>query len=233
MLQIARILDDGKAVILASMTDTRHTRERLITAAMRVIEKEGESGVRIRDICKATNTVAPSVYYFFGDRLGLVRAAQASRYQTTLGVLHNQFAESAYRCKNKAEFTKLAHKFLRVIFSKNRDSFRSTRVSVLGYAQSDHLLARELADMHEHVNKISAEPFRFAQAKGWIDHDLDPQMFYSWLIGVINGRALIELNGQHQKSAEWDQIAIRSICRLLGIDEFKSTKKPRRTRATS
>lgn len=44
MLQIARILDDGKAVRLASVSDPRNTRERLIKAAMRVIEKEGESG---------------------------------------------------------------------------------------------------------------------------------------------------------------------------------------------
>jgi AcrR family transcriptional regulator len=230
MLQTVRILVDGITVKLASVTDPRNTRERLIKAAIRAIEKDGESGVRIRDICKATNTTAPSVYYFFGDRLGLIRAAQASRYQTPLAILQNDFAEGVYRCKDKTEFTKLVHETLIVVFSEKRKSIRSTRVNVLGSAQSDRLLSRELAKMHDFVNKTSAEPIRFAQAKGWIDQDLNPQMFFSWRVGVINGRILIELDGQHQASSDWDRIAICSICRVLGIDDPKPVKSSQRKR---
>jgi AcrR family transcriptional regulator len=232
MLQIARILDDGKAVILASVTDPRNTRERLIKAAIRAIEKEGESGVRVRDICKATNTTAPSVYYFFGDRHGLIRAAQASRYRLPLATLQQDFAEAVYSCRSKAEFTKLVHQILEVIYSEKRKPIRSTRVNVLGNAQSDRLLAREIAGMHDNINKISAEPIRYAQAKKWIDDDFNPQMFYSWLVGTLNGRVLIDLADTHPESDDWDFIAKRAVCRLLGIDEPKPTKKPRRNRTT-
>jgi AcrR family transcriptional regulator len=232
MLQITRILDTGKAVILASMTDPRNTRERLIKATIRVLEKEGESGVRIRDICKATNTAAPSVYYFFGDRNGLIRAAQASRYRMPMATVQQDFAEAVYLCRNKAEFTKLVHQILDVIYSDNRNTFQSTRVNVLGNAQSDRLLARELAAMHDRINKVSAEPIRFAQAKKWIDDDFNPQMFYAWLVGTLNGRTLIYLDGTHPDSDDWDFIAKRAVCRLFGIDEPKPTKKSRRNRKT-
>lgn len=232
MLQIARILDDGKAVRLASVTDPRNTRERLIKATMRVIEKEGESGVRIRDICKATNTTAPSVYNFFGDRLGLIRAAQASRYRLPLQTAQQDFAEAVYLCKSKADFTKVVHQILDEIYSEKRKPIRSTRANVLGNAQSDRLLAREIAGMHDNINKVSAEPIRYAQAKKWIDDDFNPQMFYSWLVGTLNGRVLIDLDGTHPECDDWDLIAKRAVCRLLGIDEPKPTKKPRRNRTT-
>ena len=230
MLQTVRILVDGITVRLASVTDPRNTRERLIKAAIRAIEKEGESGVRIRDICKATNTTAPSVYYFFGDRLGLIRAAQASRYQVPLQTLQRDFAEAVYLCKSKADFTKLVHQILEVIYSEKRKTIRSTRANVLGNAQSDRLLAREIASMHDSINQVSAEPIRFAQAKNWIDDDFNPQMFYSWLVGTLNGRVLIDLDGTHPECDDWDFIAKRAVCRLIGIDEPKSTKKPRQKR---
>jgi len=230
MLQTVRILVDGITVRLASVTDPRNTRERLIKAAIRAIEKEGESGVRIRDICKATNTTAPSVYYFFGDRLGLIRAAQASRYQVPLQTLQRDFAEAVYLCKSKADFTKLVHQILEVIYSEKRKTIRSTRANVLGNAQSDRLLAREIAGMHDSINKVSAEPIRYAQAKKWIDDDFNPQMFYSWLVGTLNGRVLIDLDGTHPECDDWDFIAKRAVCRLIGIDEPKSTKKPRQKR---
>lgn len=232
MLQTVRILVDGITVRLASVTDPRNTRERLIKAAIRVIEKEGETGVRIRDICKATKTTAPSIYYFFGDRLGLIRAAQASRYQVPLQTLQQDFAEAVYMCKSKAEFTMLVHQILEVIYSEKRKHIRSTRANVLGNAQSDRLLAREIASMHNSINQVSAEPIRYAQAKNWIDDDFNPQMFYSWLVGTINGRVLIDLDGTHPECDDWDFIAKRAVCRLIGIDEPKSTKKPRRNRTT-
>ena len=232
MLQITRILDDGKAVRLTSVTDPRNTRERLIKAAIRTIEKEGEPGVRIRDICKATNTTAPSVYNFFGDRQGLIRAAQASRYRLPLQALQQNFAEAVYLCKSKTDFTKLVHQILDVIYSEKRKQFRATRVNVLGNAQSDRLLAREIASMHDNINKVSAESIRYAQAKKWIDDDFNPQMFYSWLVGTLNGRVLIDLDGTHPECDDWDLIAKRAVCRLLGIDEPKPTKKPRRNRTT-
>ncbi len=214
------------------MADPKNTRERLIKAAIRAIEKEGESGVRIRDICKATNTTAPSVYYFFGDRLGLIRAAQASRYRLPLATLQHDFAEAVYLCKSKNEFTKIVHQILEVIYSEKRKPVRSKRVNVLGNAQSDRLLARELASIHDGINKVAAEPIRYAQAKKWIDEDFNPQMFYSWLVGTLNGRALIDLDGTHPEYDDWDFIAKRAVCRLLGIDEPKPTKKPRRNQTT-
>ena len=111
----------------------------MIKAAMKATDMQGEAGVRIRDICKETNSTAPSVYYFFGDRLGLIRAAQATRYRTPLAKIQEMFSENVCKCKNKAEFTKVVHQILQLVYSDSRKAFRSTLVNVLGNAKSDRL----------------------------------------------------------------------------------------------
>ena len=79
-------------------------------------------------------------------------------------------------------------------------------------------------------NKIVGDPLRFAQAKGWVRDDFNPEMFAAWLNGVVNSRRLIEMGGNQPHGSEWDVIAKRSICLVLGIPEpapkkSKPTKK--------
>ena len=65
----------------------------------------------------------------------------------------------------------------------------------------------------------------YAQTKGWVKDDLDTLMFRLWLIGMINGRVLIELDGPHPKEEEWDAMATRTVCQLLGIPEPRGRKR--------
>jgi len=74
------------------------------------------------------------------------------------------------------------------------------------------------------ANELGAQSIRFAQARGWINDDFDPEIYIAWLTGMVNARVIIELNGKHPKSAEWDKIAMRSICAVLGIPEPKKVK---------
>jgi hypothetical protein len=55
--------------------------------------------------------------------------------------------------------------------------------------------------------------------------DFDPEMFTAWLTGMVHARALIELDGEHPRSREWDVVASRAICQVLGIAEPTAKKK--------
>lgn len=203
------------------------TRTRLIEAAAKAIDNGGVQAVRIREICKASKTSAPSIYYFFGDRQGLINAAQAHRYVRSAQNLGKAFADAVYGCKSKNDFTKIAHVMLDEIFSPKRAFARATRMSVLGTAQSEKGLAEMVTATQEVSNKLLSEPLRFAQAKRWVNDDFDPFMFHIWLMGMINGRVLIELGEPHPKAEEWDIVAKRSVCLLLGIPA-PSPKKSKR-----
>ena len=212
------------------MAEINNTRERLIKATAATIDKGGEGAVRIRDLTKSCDITAPSIYHFFGSREGLIDAAQAYRFSRGQLQLGNAFASAIHQCKNKTQFVELAHRFLTTMFSYERRAIRNVRLNVLGNAVNRPDLSKELAHVQEETNVVVGESMRYAQSKGWVRDDFNVDMFAAWLNGMVNSRRLIEMNGIHPLSDEWDVIAKRSICMTLGIPEparkkSKSTKK--------
>jgi AcrR family transcriptional regulator len=212
------------------MAEINTTRERLLKATAAAIDKGGEGAVRIRDLTKSCNITAPSIYHFFGSREGLIDAAQAFRFSRGQLQLGNAFASAIHQCKNKTQFVELAHRFLATMFSYERRAIRNVRLNVLGNAVNRSDLSKELAHVQEETNVVVGESMRYAQTKGWVRDDFNGDMFAAWLNGMVNSRRLIEMNGIHPLSDEWDVIAKRSICMTLGIPEparkkAKPTKK--------
>ena len=205
-----------------AMADSPLLREQILHIVAKIIDKGGEKAVRIRDVCAASKKTPPTIYRLFGDRTGLIMEAQSYRFTLNQTVLIKSFAEAVYSAKNKSEFVKIAHQNLNLMFSLKRQDFRSMRLEVLGSAQSNKKLAVEVNKSQSIANEFGAQPFRFAQARGWINDDFDPEIYIAWLTGMVNARVIIELNGKHPKSNEWDKIAMRSICVVLGIPEPKS-----------
>jgi hypothetical protein len=124
-----------------------------------------------------------------------------------------------HRVKSKAAFTKTVHLYLDQVFSRERQFIRKIRVNVLGSAQYRPSLAKELARVQDIANQSLGETLRFAQSKGWIRKDFDPEMFAAWFTGMAHARLLIELDGEHSRARDWDVIALRSVCQALGIAE--------------
>ena len=212
------------------MTEKNTTRERLLKATAAAIDKGGEGAVRIRDLTKSCNITAPSIYHFFGSREGLIDAAQAFRFSRGQRQLGDAFASAIHQCKNKTQFVELAHRFLATMFALDRRAVRNTRLNVLGNAVNRPDLSKELAQVQEESNVVVGEALLYAQSKGWVRDDFNCEMFAAWLVGMVNSRHLIEMDGTHPLGGEWDVIAKRSICMTIGIPEparkkSKSTKK--------
>jgi hypothetical protein len=201
------------------VTEKNTTRERLLKATAAAIDKGGEGAVRIRDLTKSCNITAPSIYHFFGSREGLIDAAQAFRFSRGQRQLGDAFASAIHQCKNKTQFVELAHRFLATMFALDRRAVRNTRLNVLGNAVNRPDLSKELAQVQEESNVVVGEALLYAQSKGWVRDDFNTEMFAAWLVGMVNSRRLIEMNGNHPLGEEWDVIAKRSICMTLGIPE--------------
>ncbi len=210
---------------VSAVADSGLTRARVLQVTAKMLAINGEKAVNIRDVCKASKTTPPTIYRLFGNRNGLIMAAQSYRFTLNQTELIAGFATAVYGAKNKSDFVKIAHQNLNLMFSLKRQDFRSMRTEVLGSAQSNKMLAVEINNAQSVANELGAQPIRFAQARGWINDDFDPEIYIAWLTGMVNARTIIELNGKHPKSAEWDKIAMRSICVVLGIPEPKKVKR--------
>ena len=208
-----------------SLADSQLLRDQILHVVAKIIDKSGEGAVRIRDVCVASKTTPPTIYRIFGDRNGLIMEAQSYRFILNQAVLIKDFAEAVYSAKNKSDFVKITHQNLKIMFSLKRQNFRSMRVEVLGSAQSNKELAVKINKAQSIANEFGAQPIRFAQARGWINDDFNAEIYVAWLTGMVNARVNIELDGKHPKSSEWDKIAMRSICVVLGIPEPKKVKR--------
>src|SRR5579862_8195522 len=53
------------------------TEEQILSAAARLLEKDGVEAVTTRAVCQAAGVTAPTLYHHFGDKDGLLRAVVA------------------------------------------------------------------------------------------------------------------------------------------------------------
>ena len=208
------------------------TDERILMAAASIIDRHGEAGVRINDICKGLKITAPSVYHFFGDREGLIEATQSYRYARGQDEFIQWFADGVYGCSNSSEFVQHIHAAIHLLLSPSRREFRRARADVLGSAQYRPSLATKVSEAQNKSNLRQVETLRYARAKGWIKDDFDLEAFSAWTSGLSVSKRLVELTGSSTDIKQWDDITTRAICLVLGVPEPKAAPRKRRRNPT-
>ena len=199
------------------MTPVVDTRTRLLEAAIDIIDSKGEVGLRVRDIAAAAGVTEPSIYHFFGSREGLIIEAQAHRYIFGQVTPLQTFAQAVYACRTKKQFVEVVKQTLANIYENPASTIvRSARVNVLGSAQTRPELARRLADAQKIANDTLAEPLAFARDKGWVRKGVDLHVLASWIIGQINGRVLVELEGDPEELRKWNEVSTDAVLAMLG-----------------
>ena len=103
----------------------------VVEAAMAALEREGESGVRIAEICDVTGVSYGTVYHHFGDRAGLIRAAQFKRLVGQPGQHIADFAAALDADDPAAGFIDGLLKICRAIADPSEGPVRLVRTSVL------------------------------------------------------------------------------------------------------
>jgi len=129
---------------VSAVADSRLIRARILQVTAKMLSNNGEKAVNIRDVCKASKTTPPTVYRLFGNRSGLIMAAQSYRFTLNQTELIADFATAVYGAKNKSEFVKIAYQTLNLMYSEKRKNYRSMRTEVLSSAQSNKRLAVEI-----------------------------------------------------------------------------------------
>lgn len=193
------------------MSTVLDTRSRLIEATIEAIAAGGEASVRVHNIAEKAEVREPSVYHFFKNRKELVEAAQAERYRRSYYEMIVPFKVMASGATSKQEFLDISRQIFTVIYQQERASARSTRINVLGSAQTSKFLAQVVSDMNYEVSQSLAEVFAEAQKKGWVRSNVDPQMLSVWLMGQVNSRSLPEMDDGRFRLEEWDKISLDAV----------------------
>jgi AcrR family transcriptional regulator len=200
------------------------TRERLLEAAIEVIERQGESAVKVRDIAAKADVTEPSIYHYFGSRNGLIEEAQALRFGQGQLLLLEQFTEQLALCRTRTEFLNLVRRSFEAMFDPSASARRFTRINVLGSAETRPELALRLAAQQRETNRMVGDALRSAQARGFMRSNVDCDILAAWILGMVTGRLFIEIDPELTDSQEWNSLAIDTVLAALGSPPPSLTK---------
>jgi AcrR family transcriptional regulator len=189
--------------------------QRLIDATIAVIDVHGETAVRVQDIVATVGVPIPVLYREFGNREGLVQAAQVDRLTRALGGELELLAAAIQGVRDADEFATLIDLTLDQVWSEERRSMRWKRVNILGSTYGRPELTQAIAMIQRGSVSGIAEALRPAQEQGWMRQDLDLEAFAAWFAGLMIGRILIELGGTTQHDAAWNDMSRAALRHVM------------------
>jgi AcrR family transcriptional regulator len=197
------------------VTDLADTRTRILEAAMSVIEDTGEGTLRVQKIAESVGVREPSVYHFFKNREELVEAAHVERYRRSHLEMVRPFEAGAALADSAEDFRRIVKKILSLVYAAEREHIRSTRMSVLGAAQTSPMIADAIRQINFDIHSKIADVLASAQEKNWIRKEVDPLAAAYWINGQILGRVMVEMDKDQVDLDKWNQISETAVLYFL------------------
>ena len=192
----------------------RHpTAERLLEAAIRSMDADGEAGLRVDAVVSEAGVTIPVLYHHFGNREGLVRAAHVVRITRALDQIVDGVEAALANVSDRDGFIEIMEWILQSVSRPSDDRF--IRLNVLGATYGRPDLQAEVAriqrDRWVHVAELFAGP----QQKGWIRPDLDLVVYIGWMFGMFLGRSLIDIQGDAVDGEAWNRYTREAMWMVL------------------
>jgi AcrR family transcriptional regulator len=199
--------------------ETQTTRERLVDAAIALIDEHGEPALRLADVARATGIRTPSIYYFFENREDLVVAAHRERFRRSIDEVVRNWTDAANLATTREEFVATVRRGIAATLDQSRSDVRTVRVQLIARALHTPSLRDELLETSRIANQNLAAVIEAAQAKGWIRPDIDPEIAALWTRGQAFSRLTLELDPGRYDDAAYDRLVIDATMSYLVVPE--------------
>jgi len=193
----------------------QNSRQRLLEAAIEALEVGGEAALRVDEIAAAAGVTKPSLYHFFGDRDGLVAAAQAERFFRLMMQGLDEGLEMVRSAGSVEEFAAMFPDMVAIGSGEAGERRRAARAAVLGSATSRPALTNEIRDVLVAASKQLADFFRIGKERGMIRDDFDDDAMSMWWFSVLAGRHVIDVLDDDRITAQWKQMTVASLQAVL------------------
>ena len=182
------------------------TRDRLIEAAIAIIEADGEAALRVDRVAEDAGFTKPVLYHHFEDREGMIAAAQAERFRRSLETGMSEATELVEAAASAEEFLVAMRDLLSQYARPEGETRRRFRIEVLGSAISrPELMASVVAASRAHIDTFE-KPLRIAEERGWLKPGVPIRHFAQWWVGLVLTRFLFEIDPEGFDPASWDAI---------------------------
>jgi AcrR family transcriptional regulator len=177
-------------------TRTRQTRaavtiDAVVDAAIELIERDGADQLTIAAITARTGVSHGAIYHHFGDRDGVVRAAQFARLARQPGEDIAALGFGVDASESVEQFRGVVRMMAERLTTADRDPVRLTRAAVLTAAERDPELFRAIHDLESGVAAELVEVLGRARERGLLDPSLDVRAIAAVLEAISFGLVLL------------------------------------------
>jgi AcrR family transcriptional regulator len=191
------------------------SRQQLLEAAIVSIDQGGEAALRVDEVAEAAGVTKPTLYHYFGDRDGLVAAAQAERFRRLMMLGLDEALRIVREAASVEEFAAMLPALVAIGAGEEGASRRAARAAVLGSATSRPQLTKEIRDVLVVAGEQLAEFYRIGKERGLITSDIDDDVMSHWWFSVLAGRHLIDVLDDDRITAQWEQMTVWSMQKVL------------------
>ena len=214
-MKLFRNWDTGTVETREKNETTPSSAERILERAIQVIETSGEAAIRTNPIAFECGVTPPILYRAFGNREGLIIAAQAERYRRS----SLEASEFLFRYVAEAESRETLRdnvsRALDMIFGDQRAANRRLRAEVLGSSMSRPALREQIRRIDSEYADVVVAAYRPAVEKGWIDAGKNLHAIAVWGQGIVNMRVMVDDVDDEPLRREWDRMAKNAILREI------------------
>jgi AcrR family transcriptional regulator len=201
------------------MANHPSTRDRLIDAAIELIDAHGEPALGLADIAAATGIQTPSIHYFFENREALVVAAHRERFRRSVDEVVGNWTRAVSAASTHDEFVAAVRWGIEATLDASRADTRTVRVQLIARALHTASLRDELIEASHHSNVAIASAIEAAQARGWVRTDIDPAVAALWVRGQAFSRLTLELDPERYDGDADDRIVVEATVGYLIVPE--------------
>lgn len=198
--------------------DTRHpTAASLLERAVDVIDASGEQAVRVEEISAHCKVSITSLYHHFGNREGLIEAAQAERFARTSRRNIERFVADVDAVTSAEELRPLIARWVRGLVSGSAAPVRAVRAQVLASALTRPRLKEKVIELNRGQFDRIASALARAQERGLLNSALDARATAVSFTCLAFGRVLAEVDPVDGPGTEdfYAAFAVASIDRLM------------------
>ena len=185
---------------------TRSTRERVIDVVLEMLEEGGEVAVRIDDVRDRSGVSVGSLYHHFGDRDGLIVAAQLRRFARYAEAEIAALSTIVERAGDVAEFRRAIRQLTRRTASELRLAERWGRIGVLGSTVGRPALLHEVRAVQTRLTDEFQAHVAQGQARGFFRSDLDARAIALFVESYSLGLALNDLDEHPVSERAWEKV---------------------------
>ena len=199
------------------MENTLTTRERLLEAAIAIIETQGEGAIRVDQVADLAGFTKPVLYSYFKNREEVIVTAQGERYIRALELGREDVDAAVLNASTADEFFLIMQKWVRSFASPEGELRRRFRIDVLGSAITREKLQEKIREANRVQAKNLGALLAIAKDRQWLSLDVDAEDLSIWWTGLVLSRHLVEIDPTGLDAEAWDYITIemmRSIIRV-------------------